>query len=189
MFQVASVVGLVTAPVTFGMMTHAVGFASAAHAMLSTAAGSAVAAGVERAFTGKSFSSAFVRDFGISSLNLFVGAAFGGGIVGAGKNGALQGYVRVKRPFSELGGGFTVGSSTIFGNSWQRDQLLTRAGKLVAEVGQHELGHTLQFIGLSAIPSSLSLGPWLPYTGLGVLGMTPLGAPWEDLANLLGKLF
>ena len=198
-FQVASVIGVATAPISFGLMAHAVGFAGAAHAMLSTAAGSAVAAGVEHFRTGTSFGSAFFRDFGISSLNLFAGAAFGGGIVGAGKNGALQGYIRVARRVDPRGGGFTVGSAGLFGGAGPGSgAAFNAAGKMVLSLGSHEFGHTLQFIGLSAIHGPFGSGPWIPYAlmGLagisgekGIYGLVPyMGCLWEGMASIMGSV-
>ena len=194
-FQVAAGIGLVEAIPMFGALTEAAGFTSALQAFGATAAGSAVSAGIQHLTTHASFGSAFLRDFGLSSFNLFTGVMFGGEIVGAGAKNALQGYVQTSKNY----GGFTLGSATQFGGNAPGKPLkivldaITGRETSVLSLGQHEFGHTVQFLALSWFGSNtFGLGPWIPYLaggGLGLLGeygKLSQGCLWELMADRLG---
>jgi hypothetical protein len=153
-----------------------------------TAAGSALAAAAESGATGKPFSEAFNRNFTAAGWTLAGGsfaAAAAGGLVAAGANGPLQGYVQAA---GGGGAGLTLGAAAVFmGNAnTPRPDL---GGRTLA---QHERGHTIQFIGLSALGFK---DPWIPYLvmgGAGILGGEygfPPGVWWEDLATSLGAIW
>ena len=88
----------------------------------------------------------------------------GGGIAGAGANGLLQGYVQSTHTFldpTQIGGGLTFGSRSPLRRTPKPPPV-----SLGQPWGAHELGHTLQFIGLQAIGN-----PWVAggvYAGLGI---------------------
>jgi hypothetical protein len=117
-------------------------------------------------------------------------ATIGGGVGAVGNNDLVQGYVQSKTDIG-LGGGFTLGPASLM------------SGKPSASILAHELGHTVQFIALSALGSGkggvLSY-QWLPYLalgGMGILGeweklkpatglLPDIGRWWEGLATALG---
>lgn len=172
--------------------TPTVGLFAATKALTATAIGSAAAAGVEHVATGARFGDAFQRNFGLSSLGLVGGIAFGGKILSAGANGPLQGYVQSSKHF----GAVTFGSAAVFDEAGPSGFIVQSVlGQLT--YGQHELGHTIQFIGMSAFHGVAGLGPWIPYGLLGaagylgqlsnVHGVIPVaGCAWEGLASIFG---
>ena len=181
--------GAIAVAGAFGPLGVAGGLLGATEALGAAAAGSAVSAGLESAIWGGSFGSAFRRNFNIAGLTLaggaVAGALGGGGIVGAGSNGLLQGYVQSKHAFlnPKAVGGLTLGSGAYLGGA--PSSLIGGGATLAA----HEFGHTLQFIGLSG-----ALGnPWLPYLGLGAA--SAVGGPgslfwgFDTQASALGRRY
>jgi hypothetical protein len=141
-----------------------------------TAIGSAAAAGIESAVTGKSFMDIFNRNFGISATFLGAGAIAalaGDGVVKFGANSLLQGYVQSSECSLGCNAGLTIWSAS------------SVSGGAAADLLAHELGHTLQFIGLSAFGN-----PWPPYLVLGSWGFwggtSVPGVIWEGIADALG---
>ena len=130
--------------------------------------------------TGNNFHSFFRVGAAFLAGSAIVASAFGGGVAGAGGNG-LQGYVVSNNAIGGVQGGLTIGPSTLFADRGS-----------VAAVGVHEFGHTIQFIGLAGAAGLAGRGPgdvWGAYLGLGVLGLTPAGAWWENMATGLGAMF
>lgn len=102
---------------------------------------------------------------------------WGGGVTGAGSSGMFQGYVET---LNELWGtGLTIGTSAgLYGGP----------GAMF-----HEYGHTLQFLGLTALgANSGGENIWNIYLGLGgiaaaaQMGWIPVGTFWEDFSDYLG---
>jgi hypothetical protein len=162
------------------------------------AAGAAIYATVSSAFSGDwstwgdNFTSAFHTDFRIG-LGLLAGGAiiadFGGGLISAGGNG-LQGYIQAADPILG-GGGFTLGSASVISGVSPLD-LIGNSG--VTTFAQHEFGHTLQWIGLSALGSVARNSIYGIGGVLGLLhGPNPsdflqsLGTHWENSASGLGS--
>jgi RHS repeat-associated protein len=182
---------LQAAPIAaFAVIGGSVGYAAAAKTLSSTLFGSAVAAGVEHLATGTNFWQALQRNFDISSAHLALSPLWAGKIIeaGADKSSAyLRGYVINSRNF----GGLTLGAATVLGGV---DLTSTLAGQTFTTYAQHEFGHVVQFIGLSAFKHTRGLGPWIPYVGLGLWGLTgeidgwtPLGGClWEEAASIFG---
>ncbi|HET7024580.1 MAG TPA: RHS repeat-associated core domain-containing protein [Gemmatimonadales bacterium] len=157
----------------------------ASEAIGAVAAGSAAAAGVESIVGEEHFSDAFDRDFGISAAVLAgdvgVAEAFGGGVSSAGANSIFQGFVHSRNPIHILkwtiaknGGGITFGSASLLGG-------LSNGSSGLEDLATHELGHTFQFIGLSAFGN-----PWPTYLALAAPGVIWHSNPWERLATFLG---
>jgi hypothetical protein len=147
----------------------------------SVAGGAAAASAVMAAFQGgdflKNFSNNFHTNFRISAAFLAAGAIyasiFSGGVAQASGNG-LQGALRSNQALLDgRQSGLTIGSSAIFDS---------------ASVASHEFGHTLQFIGISALTRSPQEA-WNAYLGLGAIGTIPIvGSAWEAPATWLGGL-
>lgn len=120
----------------------------------------------------------------------YVAASAGGGIANIGANGLFQGFVQSNNAIG-ISGGLTIGSSSIFSGS--SAQSTASAGGLL---GAHEYGHTLQFIGISALmgldrngtPENAVASSFTLYSVLGVWGLTPAGAFWEQFGSFLGGL-
>jgi hypothetical protein len=140
-----------------GGAAKAVGSA-AGGAAVSAVATATVATAVNAAQTGywswetfeKVGRSTFQTDFMVGAAYLAGGALvsdiFAGGVASAGGNG-LQGYVVAKD--SLLGGdSMTLGSAAVIGSTKEMEATLS-----------HEFGHTLQFIGLSALSGGASQLP------------------------------
>jgi hypothetical protein len=72
-------------------------------------------------------------------------------------------------------GGLTIGSASVYDSN-----------------AVHEFGHTIQFIGLSAVIGAnggSNWDVWHTYLALGIVGTVPyLGAGWEASADVLGKV-
>jgi len=77
------------------------------------------------------------------------------------------------------GGGLTLGSASVISGG----SLPGMTPAYFAALRQHELGHTLQFVGVSAFGN-----PWTPYLVLGSWGRgsSVPGRLWEGLADWLG---
>lgn len=176
--------------VAFATITGSVGLPAAIKALGATALGSAAAATVEHVARKTPFWRAFQRNIGIASLGFVAGAVWGGGITGAGSRYALQGYIEVAK---EGWGGMT----------WGAGAFIEKAGREATGLLAHELGHTLQFIVLSASRPHAGAGPWVTYSVLGGIGLlgwfgTPgrpawesgmlpmLGCAWETFTSVLG---
>jgi RHS repeat-associated protein len=185
-------------------------------AVASVAGGAAVAAGAMAAFQegdfGKNFEKNFHSNFqiGISFLILSALGAdiFGGGIADAGGNG-LNGYVASNRPYGwslgqldpnkqGLSGGMTIGPATGYSGLVPSSTLDSGFGSGWITFGEHEYGHTLQYIGLSALAGMNSRSDvnaanntiWGTYLGAGFTGLFPaISAPWENSASRLGYIF
>lgn len=73
----------------------------------------------------------------------------------------------------------TFGSATKLSNS-------SKTPGLVA----HEFGHTLQFIGLSALSGAAGgrsmENLWGAYSLIGIVGITSYGSWWEGMADVFG---
>ncbi len=164
------------------------GLAPALLATAATAAGSAVAAGVESLVTGTSFMDAFRRNFnwseGFLGGSALAAKLFGGGVMSVGANGPFQGFVQSRTPIV-FPGGFTMGSGSLISGA----ETMANGGVDISALMAHELGHTYQFIALSGFGN-----PWGPYAGLGALGLASElgilhqpGAWWETMASLWGR--
>ena len=152
------------------------------------AVGAGMAAGVQSLATGTSFEDNFFDILGKSAGFLALGAV-AGGVEEVGANGWYQGYLKTKR---NLGGALTLGSAAVFSGVGRDD-----VDDLVGHLGQHERGHTLQFILLAATGK-----PWRYYLGMGAVGLAgqkmhekgivPGVANkfllWEHLSTRLGAL-
>lgn len=180
---------LQAAPIAaFAAITYGASLPAAVNAMGATIIGSAASATIEHAYRGTKFVDAFQRNLGISSLGFLLGTAVGGGIASAGAKNPLQGFIRTNRADW---GAITLGSGAIFDKN-----RLTGEGKWLVpkllKYSQHEFGHTVQFLYLSALPGVAGLGPWIPYLALGGIGLagqyggSPVGCVWEGLADRLG---
>jgi RHS repeat-associated protein len=174
-----TVLGAAGAPLTLGPA-----WGGAIEALGGAAIGSAAAAEVEHIATGVPFGKAFQRNFNTASwlLTAEAGAAVvaGGGIASIGSYTGMSGYVRSVRPFSSSYDwmAITLGPTTLFGGGTENDVVRHTLAFM------HEFGHTVQFIGLSALGHGARR--WDPYLALGFLGiLTPV--PWEYLADWLGK--
>ena len=154
----------------------------------SVAGGSLVAAMAQAAFqggnfwenVGKNFDTNFMIGVAFLGVGTIAADLFGGGVASAGGNG-LNGWVSSNDTFGvPNGGGLTIGSATAFSGA--------NNGLIMA----HEFGHTLQFIGLSALSGAVgtgSAGAWSAYAGLGGLGAafpSGAGAWWENMASNIG---
>jgi len=170
--------------VAFVAMVAAGGFTSAAilaasKTMASTALGAALSAGVQSALSGDPFLTTFENTFGVASvwLTASVGIALAsGGIQSIRPNTILQGTIVSKNPvLGGSGGGLTLGgtSAAIYGVPY--------GGTLA-----HELGHTLQFVALSALGRLSPLAPFLTFWGLGGLEALDEKGWWQ---NLIGHAF
>ena len=144
------------------------------------------AAGVESAVSGTSFMDAWTRNFGIGAS--FLGASgllawggVGGGFAEAGANSMFQGFVAFRDETFGLCCGFTFGNSAGFA----RSPMAAHSLNPTITYFQHEFGHTIQFIGLSALGDWVNL--WIPYVGLGAPGLKWHNNPWEKLASWLGS--
>ena len=197
--DLGAVVAIATGAIGILALLPGVTLAGAASAVGSTLAGASAAglamSAVTCAMTGDwsnfwSNWAAFTKfNLAISAgfLVLSAGAAslFGGGISGIGSAGTFQGYVSSKSPIF-MEGGLTIGSSAIYSgaNATTPIEALVGGGAL----GAHEYGHTLQFITLSMIFPRPEAS-WTAYMGLGIIGLTPVGLAWEQMASGLGKAF
>jgi RHS repeat-associated protein len=159
------------------------GFVPALEATAATAGGAALTAGVQSLFTGSSFGEAFRWNFNLSEAFLGGGALtaakFGGGVARVGNNGLIQGFVESNNQI--LGCcALTFGSGSVFSTVAPGDPMSLTDATLT--YGVHELGHTVQFIGMSA------LGRWaaLPYLGLGGLELAWEKGWWD---NAVGRFF
>lgn len=103
----------------------------------------------------------------------------------------LQGYGQVPANAADkakgLGWGFTIGSGTVMYNAGPATPL----NAIGLTLGEHEFGHGVQMLALSALRSKLPLGAWIPYGlvgGIGILGERGLlpGCGVEWLADMLG---
>lgn len=177
-----------------GGMSLGTAFLGAFEATAASAAGSAVAAGLESMVSGRSFSSVFQRNFNNAGWAFAAGSffsTFGGGVAkgGLGSKGLFQGYIRVRRPvFGFLGRAVAIGPAAIY-----TEALDNPLGALTgATLGAHEFGHTLQFI---LVNSQLGMfgNPWVSYSALGAVDFVgqlfrirPLQF-WGDMATALGS--
>jgi len=179
--------GAVVAFGTAGPMTFGKSLVGALQATGAAALGSAAAAGIESVTSDRSFGSAFARNFNRSGWGLAGGAAFagtlGGGLIDAGSNGWLQGYVESRRGIG-VEGGLTLGPIAIFTAPRTAPYGGPQSARTLAE---HEFGHTLQFIALSGLGFE---DPWVPYLAAGVAGTMKdwfaAGRWWENLATERG---
>ena len=147
-------------------------YLGAAKAVAATAAGSALASGALAAFQGgsfsKNFSTNFHANFRISLAALTVGALWTRGAAGA--NTWYQGGIK-----SGADSGITIGSSSTFGSN----------------VAEHEAGHTLIFIGTSAMAGALwgnkssTWDSWGLYLATSAIGL-PYGGPGTGDINWWG---
>jgi hypothetical protein len=179
------VIDAVVAVVVVAIIVASGGTALGAWIAIASVAGGALAASAAMAvFQGGSFWENLEKNF---HTNFRIGAAmlagsaiyadiFGGGVAEAGGHNGLQGFVRSNS--STVAGrsnGLTIGSAAFYDN---------------AEVASHEFGHTLQFIGLSAVMGlnhSSNWDVWRMYLSLGVAGAIPyLGVGWEAGASAIG---
>jgi hypothetical protein len=155
-------------------MSFGAALLGATKATLATAAGSAWAAANQAAWSGRSFSTLFWRNFDMSGA-LFVGQVgyaatpWGGGIADLGARGGLSAFVhgnnyQLGKDYST---GLTLGSST---SVW---------GGNPASVIAHEFGHAVQFIGM--IAPTAALGTWAPWISYGALG--GWGAAWQGMGR------
>jgi len=83
-----------------------------------------------------------------------------GGVDEAGANGVIQGYISPKN--KAAAGAITFEAGAFFMTA-RNSALLPVEHLIPGIVAPHELGHTLQFIALSALP----IDPWIPYFALG----------------------
>lgn len=157
-------------------------------AVIGAGLGAGAAAGVESLVSSKTFMNLFWRNFGRAGWILagmsVVAATEGGGLVDAGANHLLQGYVQSKEATGGHTGGLTLGSVSYFSGAGPHE----RSSNEKYSLGEHEFGHTLQFIGLSAL-GDYGAGV---YIGLGILGARwpdSAGKWWEDMASALGGFF
>jgi RHS repeat-associated protein len=189
--SVFKAVSIIAPIVAFNSILAGPGLTSAVKALGGAALGSAVGAGIERAVAKHSFWPAFWRNFGVASLSLAIGgvyAGYHGQKFIAGERNLITGFVRLL-PGSEKPWGLTLGSGILFGAPTSS----VLSGGLVT-LGQHEFGHALQFLALSALPS----GPIGMYSALGLAGIAGqfgaagvvpfVGCLWEGLAGLAGSL-
>lgn len=181
----------------FGAMIAGGATATGALAAIGAAfIGSMAAGALHSAITGNwnnfwsTTESVFNISAGFLGLSALAAWAWGGGVKAAGANSIFQGYVQSNATISipswvpfiggnTLGGGLTIGTGGLY--SGVELGSLTKYGTTYAV---HELGHTVQYIGLVG-GSGTSVGS-AAYLGLGVLGLTPYGAWWEHGANAVG---
>ncbi|MDZ4660039.1 MAG: RHS repeat-associated core domain-containing protein [Pseudomonadota bacterium] len=119
----------------------------------------------------KNAESIFNVSAGFLGLSAIGGHFWGGGIQEVGANSWYQGMVGSKTNILGFGGGdLTIGTSAYFGGGYQ-------------DLLRHSLGHTMQFMALSAAgPQGAEA-----YIGLGALGFTSAGQWWEATADWLGS--
>jgi RHS repeat-associated protein len=187
-----------------GPLTWSAALQGTSEAFGAMALGSFAAATVETVARGSpdAFGTIFRRDFNTAGAILgteaLVAATVGGGItaVGVNDNGPIQGFVESKKKLIG-GGGFTLGPASF---------LTGEGSSTKAWLTAHELGHTIQFIALSAIGSGgggILSYQWYPYLvmgGFGILGemtdeanrlvstgaIPDAGRWWECFASSLG---
>ena len=180
----APIVAVVTITLASGGTFTA--FMGAMEAMGAAALGSAVASGIQHIATGDPYWRLFQQNFGIASLNFAVASSlsmFNCGLVKAGAITPFQGYVQTKYPvlgIQRLAGGLTIGTSAVFNGASPGNEVMG-----VVKLWRHEFGHTMQFFLLSRVAGE-AVNAWVPYLGLGALGLTNLGCWWEQMANQLG---
>ncbi|WP_373998294.1 FG-GAP-like repeat-containing protein [Bdellovibrio bacteriovorus] len=169
-------------------------FLGAALAVASVAGGAAVSAAALAAFKGgdfwENFSNSFHANFRVGLIFLggsaIAAGALGGGISAAGGNG-LNGYIVSNKGFGPewMQGAMTMGPAT----NYNGVTLATKTGSTT--FGAHEFGHTLQFIGLSAVNGAVKAntdGVWASYIGLGITGAVSPNNFWERNATEAGAL-
>jgi RHS repeat-associated protein len=192
--------GLAPAVLGFGLTVAAgagpLGFlkalGGAAAAFGAASVGSFGAAVVETVATGSpsSFNRIFRRNLNVAGLTLGAfavgGELFGGGIKSLGATGMVQGSVATNNSTFGICCGLTLGPASI----------ITSNADYAANA-LHELGHTVQFIALSALGRGKG-HQWWPYLALGGLGylgqdaaasgdLISVGRWWEYLATTLGR--
>ena len=181
-----------------GPMTVAGAFAGTVEAFGATAIGAGLAAGLETTLSGGSFKKTFKRNMNIASWGLMGSSAFawtvGGGVQTVGANGLFQGFLQTRE---KTGIGMTFGSSAIL-----RGPRSTPLHGLGTTLGQHELGHTAQFIfvnsqvgGLASHFFGSNWDPYLTWGSYGLLGGVGLAGQlsgygpllfWERWAGTMG---